>query len=136
MKVRAWVIAMITKVAVVDEQHIDDATIREAGDTIKAGGLVAFPTETVYGLGGDALNKESSRKIYEAKGRPSDNPLIVHIAKFEDIYLIVREVPEAAERLAEAFLAGAVNHDSAKVGQGSKGDHGRAFYRGHKNAGA
>jgi len=68
--------------------------------------LVAFPTETVYGLGGDALNRDSSRKIYEAKGRPSDNPLIVHINSFEDIHSIVAEVSEEARKLAEAFWPG------------------------------
>ncbi len=87
---------MDTKVIRVDEQHMDEAVIREAGEIIKAGGLVAFPTETVYGLGGDALNPTSSKKIYEAKGRPSDNPLIVHIADMEALPAIVKEVPEAA----------------------------------------
>jgi L-threonylcarbamoyladenylate synthase len=58
-----------------------------------AGGLVAFPTETVYGLGGDALNPESSKKIYAAKGRPSDNPLIVHICRLEDTEAIAEEDP-------------------------------------------
>lgn len=84
----------------------EDAVLRRAGEVIRAGGLVAFPTETVYGLGGDALNRESSRKIYAAKGRPSDNPLIVHICKFEDIRQIVKEVPEEACRIAEAFWPG------------------------------
>lgn len=84
----------------------EDAALRRAGEVIRAGGLVAFPTETVYGLGGDALNRESSRKIYAAKGRPSDNPLIVHICKFEDIRQIVKEVPEEACRIAEAFWPG------------------------------
>lgn len=84
----------------------DEEALRQAGEVLKQGGLVAFPTETVYGLGGDALNRESSRKIYAAKGRPSDNPLIVHICKFEDIYPIVRYVPEAAERIAKAFWPG------------------------------
>lgn len=84
----------------------EDAALRRAGEVIRAGGLVAFPTETVYGLGGDALNRESSRKIYAAKGRPSDNPLIVHICRFEDIRQIVREVPEEACRIAEAFWPG------------------------------
>ena len=84
----------------------EDAALRRAGEVIRAGGLVAFPTETVYGLGGDALNRESSRKIYAAKGRPSDNPLIVHICKFEDIRQIVKEVPEEARRIAEAFWPG------------------------------
>ncbi|MCI9065470.1 MAG: threonylcarbamoyl-AMP synthase [Lachnospiraceae bacterium] len=97
---------MDTKVVRIDQQHIDRALIREAGGIIKAGGLVAFPTETVYGLGGDATNPASSRKIYEAKGRPSDNPLIVHIARMESLPAIVRYVPEAAKKLAEAFWPG------------------------------
>lgn len=95
-----------TKVAVVSESQIDTGIIKQAGDILQAGGLVAFPTETVYGLGGDALQKESSRKIYAAKGRPSDNPLIVHICKWEDIALIVQEIPEAAKKLAKAFWPG------------------------------
>ena len=75
---------MITEYAVMTEDHIDEDAIRRAGEILKKGGLVAFPTETVYGLGGDALNPESSKKIYAAKGRPSDNPLIVHICRLED----------------------------------------------------
>lgn len=64
-------------------RHTKEAkdVIEKAGKLLRSGGLVAFPTETVYGLGGDALNPESSRKIYAAKGRPSDNPLIVHICR-------------------------------------------------------
>lgn len=77
-----------------------------AGDIIRRGGLAAFPTETVYGLGGDALNPESSRKIYAAKGRPSDNPLIIHIADMEHLSRIVREIPAKAQKLAEAFWPG------------------------------
>lgn len=84
----------------------EDAALRRGGEIIRGGGLVAFPTETVYGLGGDALNRESSRKIYAAKGRPSDNPLIVHICRFEDIRRIVSDVPENAVRLADAFWPG------------------------------
>ena len=84
----------------------EEEALQQAGEVLKQGGLVAFPTETVYGLGGDALNKDSSRKIYEAKGRPSDNPLIVHINQFEDIYPIVSNVPEAAKKLADAFWPG------------------------------
>ena len=67
---------------------------------------MAFPTETVYGLGGDALNPESSRRIYAAKGRPSDNPLIVHICRWEDLAPLVKEIPETAERLGKAFWPG------------------------------
>lgn len=84
----------------------EDAALRRAGKIIRDGGLVAFPTETVYGLGGDALNRESSRKIYAAKGRPSDNPLIIHICRYEDIRRIASDVPESADRIAEAFWPG------------------------------
>lgn len=84
----------------------EEAALRKAGEIIQSGGLVAFPTETVYGLGGDALNPESSRKIYAAKGRPPDNPLIVHICRFEDIYGIVKGLPEAAVKIARAFWPG------------------------------
>lgn len=97
---------METKVITIDHKAMDEGVLQEAGRIIREGGLVAFPTETVYGLGGDALNKESSRKIYEAKGRPSDNPLIVHICKMEDLKSIVEEIPEDVERLAEAFWPG------------------------------
>ncbi len=96
----------------------EDAKLRAAGDILKQGGLVAFPTETVYGLGGDALNKDSSHKIYAAKGRPSDNPLIVHICRFEDIYAIVKEVPKEAKLIAEAFWPGPLTmilHKSEQV---------------------
>ncbi|MBD5525727.1 MAG: threonylcarbamoyl-AMP synthase [Lachnospiraceae bacterium] len=97
---------MNTKVIRINEQHMDTTLIGEAGSIIKSGGLVAFPTETVYGLGGDALNPQSSEKIYSAKGRPSDNPLIVHIADMEKLNAIVREVPENAWKLAERFWPG------------------------------
>ena len=84
----------------------EEQALQEAGELLRRGGLVAFPTETVYGLGGDALNPESSRKIYAAKGRPSDNPLIVHIARMEDLAPIVRRVTEEAILLAQAFWPG------------------------------
>lgn len=80
--------------------------LHRAGSIIRRGGLVAFPTETVYGLGGDALNPLSSKKIYDAKGRPSDNPLIVHIADMDALKAIVREIPEDAKKLAERFWPG------------------------------
>lgn len=97
---------METQVRRLSYSQIDETMIEEAGLIIRKGGLVAFPTETVYGLGGDALNPESSKKIYAAKGRPSDNPLIVHIADKRDLYRIVREVPEKAKKLMEAFWPG------------------------------
>lgn len=97
---------MDTKILKMDEENIDAKAIDEAGRIIRDGGLVAFPTETVYGLGGDALNAASSGKIYAAKGRPSDNPLIVHIAGMEDLAGIVRKIPEEAYLLAERYWPG------------------------------
>ena len=84
----------------------DLKAIAECGRIIEEGGLVAFPTETVYGLGGDALNGGSSEKIYSAKGRPSDNPLIVHIADMDSLESIVSEIPEECRILAERFWPG------------------------------
>ena len=84
----------------------EDADLKKAAEIIKAGGLAAFPTETVYGLGADAFSPDSARKAYAAKGRPSDNPLIVHIAKTQDIYKVAGTVPEEALKLAEAFWPG------------------------------
>ena len=78
---------------------------------MKNGGLVAFPTETVYGLGANALNEEAAKKIYAAKGRPSDNPLIAHISCMEELPAIVKEIPEAGRKLAEKVLAGSADHD-------------------------
>lgn len=85
---------------------INEDNIEKAGEVIKNGGLVAFPTETVYGLGGDALNPKSAAKIYEAKGRPSDNPLIVHIADWDALEPIVEDIPENAMKLAKLFWPG------------------------------
>jgi len=91
--------------------------IDAAGKIIREGGLAAFPTETVYGLGADALNPEASRKIYEAKGRPSDNPLIIHIADMEALEKIVLHVPTKAEKLAEHFWPGPLTMIFAKSGR-------------------
>ena len=99
-------ITIQTQLLTVDPQSPDEAVIGRAGQIIKEGGLVAFPTETVYGLGGDALNPDSSRKIYAAKGRPSDNPLIVHIAEMEALEPICAQIPEEMRKLAEAFWPG------------------------------
>lgn len=97
---------MNTIIKNVNRKSIDKLIIEEAGNVLKSGGLVAFPTETVYGLGADALKAEAAKKIYEAKGRPSDNPLIVHIGKYEDLKKIVKEVPDKAKILAEKFWPG------------------------------
>ncbi|MBR6257123.1 MAG: threonylcarbamoyl-AMP synthase [Lachnospiraceae bacterium] len=84
----------------------DTAVYEKAGAIIKNGGLVAFPTETVYGLGGDAFNPDSSKKIYAAKGRPSDNPLIVHIAEMSALDKLSDNIPEILYDLADAFWPG------------------------------
>lgn len=97
---------MQTIIRKVDENCIDSEIMQEAGALLKNGALVAFPTETVYGLGANALDAEAAAKIYAAKGRPSDNPLIVHIADMESLSLIVKEIPEAAVKLAEKFWPG------------------------------
>ncbi len=97
---------MDTKIVRLKEGDADEEALLQAGEILKAGGLVAFPTETVYGLGGDALNPDSSRKIYAAKGRPSDNPLIVHICRMEDLEKITTCVSEKARRLAARFWPG------------------------------
>lgn len=89
-----------------DFSKAEEQLLEQAGEILRSGGLVAFPTETVYGLGGDALNPESSKKIYAAKGRPSDNPLIIHIYRLEDIYAITADFPEAARKAAQAFWPG------------------------------
>lgn len=97
---------MKAEVVSMTADNLDMEAIRRGGDILKQGGLVAFPTETVYGLGGDALNPQASMKIYAAKGRPSDNPLIVHIAEFDKLAPIVAEVPEKAKILAEKYWPG------------------------------
>ena len=97
---------MQTIIKRVDENCIDKKIMEEAGELLKAGALVAFPTETVYGLGANALDEKAAAKIYAAKGRPSDNPLIIHIADMESLPLITEEVPTEAVKLAEKFWPG------------------------------
>ncbi len=80
--------------------------ISQSAEVIKSGGLVVFPTETVYGIGANALDKNASKKIYDVKGRPSDNPLIVHIAKHDDVYLYAKDISQDAKKLMEAFWPG------------------------------
>ena len=80
--------------------------VRQAAEIIKRGGLVAFPTETVYGLGADAFNEEAVRRVYEAKGRPADNPMIVHIARASDIELLTASLTPGFVKLADAFWPG------------------------------
>ena len=97
---------IITKIVKVDPENIDYNIIKEAADIINRGGLVVFPTETVYGIGADALNDAAVDKIFKAKGRPQDNPLIVHIAELDELYCLASEVPKKAELLAERFWPG------------------------------
>ena len=89
-----------------DISEEDIEKLNEAGEILRNGGLVAFPTETVYGLGGNALLKKASKDIYAAKGRPSDNPLIVHISDMDELPQLVETVPEMAVKLAESFWPG------------------------------
>ncbi|MDY5845475.1 MAG: L-threonylcarbamoyladenylate synthase [Bariatricus sp.] len=108
----------------IDRNNIDQEIIRQAGRILKQGGLVAFPTETVYGLGANALDEEAAKKTYAAKGRPSDNPLIVHIAKLEDLDEIVMEIPAVVQEIADYFWPGPLTmifNKSDKVPLGTTG---------------
>lgn len=93
-------------VRITDNKEQNDRLFEKAADIIRKGGLVAFPTETVYGLGGDAFDESAAAKIYAAKGRPSDNPLIVHIAEVSDMEKLSDDIPEIAYKLAEKFWPG------------------------------
>lgn len=84
----------------------DDRAFDEAAAALRNGHLVAFPTETVYGLGANALNPQASKNIYAAKGRPSDNPLIVHISNISQLDELVTEIPDKAKKLMEVFWPG------------------------------
>lgn len=90
----------------IDGRAFGAKELEKACQILRSGELVAFPTETVYGLGGDALSPEAAEKIYAAKGRPSDNPLIVHIADMEGLYAVAEQVGSKAVSLAEKFWPG------------------------------
>ena len=100
---------METKIWLVDKS-VDNLQsypqITQAAEKLSRNEVVAFPTETVYGLGANAKSDEAVKKIYEAKGRPSDNPLIVHVAEEEQVKDIVKEIPEQARKLMKAFWPG------------------------------
>ena len=112
MKTKIWKVSGSGHFTQEDKRHL-----REAADIIRAGGLVAFPTETVYGLGANALDERAAAKIYEAKGRPSDNPLIAHISSLQELEPLIARFPEAGRRLAEAFWPGPVTIIFEKSGQ-------------------
>ncbi|MGH2568766.1 MAG: L-threonylcarbamoyladenylate synthase [Bacteroidota bacterium] len=95
-----------TKVLPLTAEHPDPGIIASAVAVLKRGGLVAFPTETVYGLGADALNTMAVEKVFEAKGRPADNPLIVHIAHEDQLFDLIDEMPKKGSLLAKHFWPG------------------------------
>ena len=97
---------METVIKKIDENNIDIDIIKEMADKIRNGETVIFPTETVYGLGANAMDENATKKIYEAKGRPSDNPLIVHIADVEEVDKIALEVGEKARKAMDEFWPG------------------------------
>lgn len=98
---------MITeRIIIKDKEHPEEELLKKPAEILRNGGLVAFPTETVYGLGANALNEVAAKKIYAAKGRPSDNPLIAHIGDFEDLLPLVSVIPESGKKLMEAFWPG------------------------------
>ena len=112
------------RIIIEDRNHIKDEELKEAAGILRSGGLVAFPTETVYGLGGNALDEDAARKIYAAKGRPSDNPLIAHVSCVEEVAPLVKEIPEAGRKLMEAFWPGPLTMifpKSEKVPYGTTG---------------
>lgn len=115
---------METKILQVKPENVTPQELRDAGEILRRGGLVAFPTETVYGLGGDAMDAGAAAKIYEAKGRPSDNPLIVHIADMDGLENLAKEIPDVARKFAEAFWPGPLTmifKKRAEVPEGTTG---------------
>ena len=99
---------MNTIISKIDIKNIDKNEIKKQAELIKEGKTVIFPTETVYGLGANALDENAVKKIYEAKGRPSDNPLIVHIYNKEEVYNLAKDINEKAETIMEHFWPGPI----------------------------
>ena len=97
---------MNTTISKIDRNNIDKKIIENAGKIIKEGSLVAFPTETVYGLGADGLNEEACKHIFEAKGRPNDNPLILHISNISMLYNLTDDINEESKKLMERCWPG------------------------------
>src|SRR5215467_12797338 len=95
-----------TEVLSVDPDRPEQDVIARAAAALRAGGLVAFPTETVYGLGANALDAAAVRQIFDAKGRPANNPLIVHVADSAGVRVVASEWPLVADRLAGRFWPG------------------------------
>ena len=95
-----------TIISNIDKNNIDEAEIKKQAKLLKEGNTVIFPTETVYGLGANALDENAVKKIYEAKGRPSDNPLIVHISSKEEVYKLANDISDKAKVLMSKFWPG------------------------------
>ena len=104
--------------------------IEQAVRILRAGGLVAFPTETVYGLGADASNPAAVQRIFEAKGRPAGHPLIVHLASEDQLAQWASEIPSMARQLARRFWPGPIDADLSTKRAGTPGHHGRTRHRG------
>ena len=99
---------MDTLISKIDVDNIDMEEIKKQAEILRAGETVIFPTETVYGLGANALDEEAVSKIYKAKGRPSDNPLIVHIGDKKQVYNLVQSVTKEAEIVMDKFWPGPI----------------------------
>ena len=97
---------MRTRIFSVNPKKPQPKKILECTSILRKGGIVAFPTETVYGLGADGLNPKAIKKIFQAKNRPADNPLIFHISDKNDIHKFARDIPKITERLIEKFWPG------------------------------
>ena len=97
---------MKTEIVKVDPYNIDDALLEPCAHALKQGKLVVFPTETVYGLGVNALDENAVLSVYKAKNRPADNPLIVHVANLETVTGMIENIPGKALELMEAFWPG------------------------------
>lgn len=97
---------MNTTISKIDRNNVDKKIIENAGKIIKEGSLVAFPTETVYGLGADGLNEDACKHIFEAKGRPNDNPLILHISNISMLYNLTDDINEESKKLMESCWPG------------------------------
>ena len=95
-----------TLILKLENNSSDEEKLIQAANILRSGGTVIFPTETVYGLGADALDENAAKKIYMAKGRPSDNPLIIHISSEDQLYQVTSSVDEGSKKLMDAFWPG------------------------------
>ena len=111
---------METRLVKINNMEDCKKDMEEAGELIKAGELVAFPTETVYGLGGNGLLPDAAKKIYAAKGRPSDNPLILHVCDMQMVESLVKEYSRQCKTCDGTFLAGTYDGDLAESGSGTR----------------